>query len=121
MLILKEFLRPIVTPFELEIALGVVPTWDGRYLLEFDRVLEEANSTEGKKDDEEENEPHFSLITGTYRQAKLYGTVEEDKLPQSGDLVLRNQDQSLSKLSNSYSSKNDFVDSKVSTKSVSDV
>lgn len=37
----KEFLRPIVTPFELEIALRTEQSWTGRYVLDFEKVIAE--------------------------------------------------------------------------------
>ena len=37
----KEFLRPIVTPFELEVALRPTQEWTGRYVLDFDELLKE--------------------------------------------------------------------------------
>lgn len=39
----KEFYQPIVTPYELEVALGVGGrSWDGKYVLEFDQILRES-------------------------------------------------------------------------------
>jgi diphthamide biosynthesis protein 2 len=38
---LKDFLRPIITPYELEIALKVEQSWSGRYILDFDVLLAE--------------------------------------------------------------------------------
>ncbi|KAG8677998.1 Diphthamide biosynthesis protein 2, partial [Ceratobasidium sp. 395] len=35
----SEFYRPIITPFELEIALGEDRSWTGEYVLDFDRIL----------------------------------------------------------------------------------
>ncbi len=37
----KEFLRPIVTPYELEVALQPTQTWTGRYVLDFEQLLKE--------------------------------------------------------------------------------
>ena len=36
----QEFLRPIVTPFELGIALQPEPQWTGAYELDFKKILE---------------------------------------------------------------------------------
>lgn len=38
---LKEFLQPIVTPYELEVALQPTQTWTGRYVLDFGKLLRE--------------------------------------------------------------------------------
>lgn len=38
---IQEFYRPIITPYELEVALQAEGTWDGRYVLDFGRLLAE--------------------------------------------------------------------------------
>ena len=40
----QEFLRPIVTPFELQIALQAEPDWTGRYVLDFEQLLAESKA-----------------------------------------------------------------------------
>ncbi|KAJ3518090.1 hypothetical protein NLJ89_g116 [Agrocybe chaxingu] len=70
----KEFLRPIITPYELEIALQAEQSWTGRYVLDFGRILADASSEadksnghqeNGKEDDSDDpDQPVFSLITG---------------------------------------------------------
>ena len=42
----KDFLRPIVTPYELEVALRPTQEWTGRYVLDFDALLMQAGSEE---------------------------------------------------------------------------
>lgn len=37
----QEFYRPIITPYELEVALQAEGTWSGRYVLDFGRLLAE--------------------------------------------------------------------------------
>lgn len=37
----KEFLCPIVTPYELEVALQPTQTWTGRYVLDFEQILKD--------------------------------------------------------------------------------
>ncbi|RXW20489.1 hypothetical protein EST38_g5362 [Candolleomyces aberdarensis] len=103
----KEFYQPIVTPFELEIALGAGRSWTGKYVLDFGQILKESQAVDGsekeaeKSDnevDEDIDQPVFSLVTGKYRQAKRYGTdsksngVEAD----STSLVVRNQEDAVS-------------------------
>ncbi|KAF9444614.1 diphthamide biosynthesis protein [Macrolepiota fuliginosa MF-IS2] len=110
----KEFFKPIVTPFELEVALKKDVSWTGRYVLDFDRVIEEGK-VNGEKDDstdegqegeeKDSDQPQFSLITGKYRHAKQYGgePTDQQSTPTSASdsLVLRNQDTALSKLDDS--------------------
>ncbi|KAG6889476.1 hypothetical protein C0995_001003 [Termitomyces sp. Mi166 len=114
----KEFLRPIITPFELEVALQSTPKWTGRYVLNFETLLAEAQertakdkvkaTTENGVEEESEDDaqdpdrPVFSLVTGTYRQAKRYSANENRLLdgasgPDSA-VVLRNQDSTVARL-----------------------
>ena len=44
----KEFLRPIVTPYELEVALQPAQTWTGRYVLDFEQLLREQRAGLGE-------------------------------------------------------------------------
>ena len=95
-------MRPIITPFELELALQPDLAWTGKYVLDFETILaESADKNESKcdhaldchsllygdylgetaqtiendvKEKEEEREgPMFSLTTGKYRYVKRYG------------------------------------------------
>lgn len=101
----KDFFKPIVTPYELHLALAKEGQgWTGKYILDFEKVLS-AITSEGVSEDqpgdgsdhEDEDRPHFSLVTGKYRQAKKYGDEElaasENGTP--GAVVLRNKDGSL--------------------------
>ncbi|KAF7329083.1 2-(3-amino-3-carboxypropyl)histidine synthase subunit 2 [Mycena kentingensis (nom. inval.)] len=100
----KEFLRPIITPFELEVALKAEQSWTGRYVLDFGKLLTEAGvlddgAPSGNDEDElDPDRPTFSLVTGKYRHAKRYGE-EKGKAPEqvspSSSVVLRNQETSL--------------------------
>ncbi|KDN49710.1 hypothetical protein RSAG8_01775, partial [Rhizoctonia solani AG-8 WAC10335] len=72
----KDFYRPIVTPFELEIALGADRSWTGEYVLDFDQILSRQGTDEDALNDQDSDDdpdrPSFSLVTGTYRHAKRY-------------------------------------------------
>ncbi|KAI9439278.1 diphthamide biosynthesis protein [Lactarius indigo] len=102
----KDFFRPIVTPFELQLALQPSPTWTGEYMLDFDRVLAREPSKRSSDDEDEDGDPDrpvFSLITGKYRHAKRYG--EDDPTPAqettSSALILRDQDGTVTTLRDS--------------------
>ncbi|TCD70390.1 Diphthamide biosynthesis protein 2 [Steccherinum ochraceum] len=112
----KEFLRPIVTPYELEIALQSEPEWTGKYVLDFKEILsssqqqkqQDVQSGEDGTEPEDTDQPIFSLVTGKYRHAKRYGgpdttTSPTDSSSPSSALTLRNQDTALSVLSDSAS------------------
>lgn len=66
----SEFYRPVVTPFEMEIACLHGKDWTGDYVTDFRQLLPElakacAEGQEPVTDADEE--PSFSLISGTYK------------------------------------------------------
>ncbi|KAJ7074706.1 diphthamide biosynthesis protein [Mycena amicta] len=101
----KEFLRPIITPFELEIALQSEQSWTGRYVLDFGKLLREnagdvSDSPETPPDSDDPDRPVFSLVTGKYRHTKRFGdkgkAAEEDPTPAApSSVVLRNHETAL--------------------------
>ncbi|ODN78024.1 diphthamide biosynthesis protein 2, variant [Cryptococcus amylolentus CBS 6039] len=118
----KEFLRPIITPWELSLALqGEGHEWaPEKWTLDLGKVLEDAKAKADEDDDKSETQsnhstssdeaPKFSLITGTYRTKKRFndesaGPASTNQI-ESGiqDLTLRNQTFSLSKLESAGSS-----------------
>ncbi|CAE6512824.1 unnamed protein product [Rhizoctonia solani] len=100
----KEFYRPIVTPFELEIALGTDRSWTGEYVLDFDQMLSRQKADEDdssdRHSDDDPDRPSFSLVTGTYRHAKRYvdpkTTSGESANSDSHTMTLRNNEGTLS-------------------------
>ncbi|CAG8854325.1 44503_t:CDS:2, partial [Gigaspora margarita] len=62
----KEFYRPIVTPSELEIALNPSKQWTGKYITDFQQLLSVNFQPEN------EDEPHFSLVTSKFKQNRRY-------------------------------------------------
>ncbi|TFK51534.1 hypothetical protein OE88DRAFT_1659597 [Heliocybe sulcata] len=106
----KEFHKPIVTPFELEIALRARESWTGRYVLDFEKLLAEAPETGADAEassGEDPDQPHFSLITGKYRTARSFGGAGPDPSAQSIEadgpsaVILRNQDNTVATLADS--------------------
>ncbi|KAF8345163.1 putative diphthamide synthesis protein-domain-containing protein [Amanita rubescens] len=107
----KDFLRPIVTPFELKAALQAQQTWTGRYVLDFGQLLAERDDEKPVADEDEENgveedidKPMFSLITGKYRHAKRYGDKIESRITEGEDssaVILRNQEGRITRLEDS--------------------
>jgi diphthamide biosynthesis protein 2 len=84
----QEYLSPIVTPFELELALQDEMAWTGRYVLDFEAILAESKAAKNADtsvddpsiqqvddtgSDHDIDQPRFSLVSGKYRQAKVYG------------------------------------------------
>lgn len=74
----QEFVKPIISPYELEIALQPEPKWTGKYVLDFNELLanaaqQEYTSETRPTEDDNEEKPMFSMVTGKYRHAKRYG------------------------------------------------
>ncbi|GAA5851614.1 hypothetical protein JCM8547_001149 [Rhodosporidiobolus lusitaniae] len=114
----KDFLRPIVTPFELELAL-TSKAWTGDYILDFSRLLysssfgqgagtlagedrEEEDGDGGGENGGEEERPVYSATTGKYRHAKKYyqkGIKDADDLAsQASALAIRDQNTAVSRI-----------------------
>ncbi|KAF8325189.1 putative diphthamide synthesis protein-domain-containing protein [Cantharellus anzutake] len=75
----KDFLRPIITPYELDLALQNEVVWPIKYALDFDQVLgggfanmDTSDEVGGRDPIGEEDAPRFSLVSGEYRHAKRY-------------------------------------------------
>ncbi len=44
----KDYFKPIITPFELEVVLQKDPEWSGKYTFDFNELLENLPSVEGR-------------------------------------------------------------------------
>ncbi|KAL0075878.1 diphthamide biosynthesis protein 2 [Phycomyces blakesleeanus] len=107
----KEFYRPIVTPFELEIALAKSKEWTGDYITDFSKLLPSLRTDDFTYDKEDEDgssdeEEHFSLITGQYKTRPFNKNTNKQDLDtpltsKLTDLTLRSKDTSISMLLNS--------------------
>ncbi|BGP16795.1 hypothetical protein JCM10213_002189 [Rhodosporidiobolus nylandii] len=107
----KEFLRPIVTPFELELAL-TGKSWTGDYILDFAQLLRSstfgqdagtlAEDGEGSDDEGDGDAPVYSSTTGKYRHAKKYvagGVKDADDLAaQASALAIRDQNSAVARV-----------------------
>ncbi|KAK4689482.1 diphthamide biosynthesis protein 2, partial [Tremellales sp. Uapishka_1] len=101
----KDFFRPIITPWELTLALqGSKHVWDPtKWTLDLSAVLADAKErglVEKEKVKEEDEELEFSLVTGAYRSRKTYGNGDESPAVIDGvkDLTIRNKEFTLAKL-----------------------
>ncbi|KAI8146737.1 diphthamide biosynthesis protein 2 [Fennellomyces sp. T-0311] len=105
----KEFYRPIVTPFELELAVVRSKEWTGDYVTDFSRLLPNVRNDGFTYDEENDDvssdeEPHFSLVTGHYvstSRTKKNGTDDQVLTSKLTDLSLRNNSTTISRLLNS--------------------
>ncbi|KAJ1654812.1 Diphthamide biosynthesis protein 2 [Dispira simplex] len=84
----KEFYRPVVTPFELQLSLQKEVEWTGRFVTDFQTLLEDyqtkrmnvslkappavENDIDGIKDDSDNghDDPHFSVVTGRLQSSR---------------------------------------------------
>ncbi|CAD6958978.1 unnamed protein product [Tilletia controversa] len=93
-----DFWRPIVTPFEMELALGPEGVWTGEYEVDLAKLADKLEKTSdapvGRSDedaengdtddeddeDDDEDRPHYSFVTGTYvSRTKYRDTAADDE------------------------------------------
>lgn len=93
----NEFFKPIVTPYELELALSPEVSWTGKWVTEFEKILEDGDQendqeeTESDDKDEtldgEDEAPEFNPVTGKYvsnsRPLRSIQHLEIDSVSQS--------------------------------------
>lgn len=87
----REFQKPIVTPWEMMLAVqahgGQEVAWSGAYELDLAAVLGTARDLDvaaRPADDDDDDRPHFSFATGTYVSRTRYGDdehAEDDGTP----------------------------------------
>lgn len=70
----KEYLVPVITPFELAVALEMSMEWGSEYELEYNRLISRFLGVE-----ETNGEPHFSLITGRLESGMFFEHKEQNK------------------------------------------
>lgn len=93
-----EFYKPIVTPYELHLALAPEVSWTGQWVTDFERVLAlEAPAHESADEHSSDSEPEFDPVSGRYvsarplRQRQHLEVTAEEAVPllQEGALVQR--------------------------------
>lgn len=95
----REYVKPIITPFELELALKYGKEWTGYYQLDFNRIFEDDNccSEEPISNEEtEEDRYEVSLMSGSvYRVGKSTASSKEVLLSKDDgkSLILQQQQQ----------------------------
>ncbi|ETP32484.1 diphthamide biosynthesis protein 2 [Phytophthora nicotianae P10297] len=103
----KEYYKPIVTPYELQLALSLSEEWDGQYKTDFSEVIPALDQTaqsveQAAVDGEDEaDKPFFSLVSGTYktashstavdREATTYALTASGEPDASGALQVKNE------------------------------
>jgi diphthamide biosynthesis protein 2 len=92
----REFYRPVVTPFELGIALDRSRVWGSEWIVDFETLLNAPVKPENEEGEEEESDeddeaPEFDLRTGRYVAAARAPRKRKEKAPgepRSGALIL---------------------------------
>ncbi|XP_054479008.1 2-(3-amino-3-carboxypropyl)histidine synthase subunit 2 [Anoplopoma fimbria] len=86
----SEFYKPVVTPFEMEVACNKKREWSEEYVTDFRHLLPGGQSHVPLAEQEEGDEPDVSLITGALRSHNLLSS--EPAVSSFGSsVVLRNQ------------------------------
>tara|TARA_B100000683_G_scaffold243717_1_gene253323 strand:+ start:2194 stop:3750 length:1557 start_codon:yes stop_codon:yes gene_type:complete len=73
----RDYMQPIITPYEASIAFTSGKMWMGEVKLDFASVPSPGD--EAPDDDDDDDEPEYSLISGTHRSSKMinsHDTVE---------------------------------------------
>lgn len=86
----SEFYKPVVTPFEMEVACNKSREWSEEYVTDFRHLLPGGQSHVHMADQQEDDETDVSLITGALRSCNLLNS--EPAVSSFGSsVVLRNQ------------------------------
>ncbi|KAJ1666698.1 Diphthamide biosynthesis protein 2 [Coemansia sp. RSA 1813] len=86
----REYFKPIVTPYELHLAVTRSKEWTGDYITDFRGLLDEIEDSSQLENDEDDT-PHYSLITGKLKQRRRYVDPRQNAESGSSDLVLANK------------------------------
>ena len=95
----KEFYKPIVTPYEMEIACLKSRTWTGDYVTDFRDLLPGCSfhvEFDEKNTNEEDEEPEYSFITGKFRKNHTKLDTNEEQC--SNKIAVRNQETTVSNI-----------------------
>ncbi|KAJ2810119.1 Diphthamide biosynthesis protein 2 [Coemansia furcata] len=85
----KEFFSPVVTPYEMQLALSKSRQWTGNYVTDFHAFLDDAERELEEEEGPEDDRPHFSLITGTLKQNRRFNDPRQSS-SESTQLATRN-------------------------------
>ncbi|TDH68432.1 hypothetical protein CCR75_007666 [Bremia lactucae] len=72
----KDFYKPIVTPYEVQIALSPSEEWNGQYKTDFSELIPMLDQGFQCADKEERDKPFFSLVSGTYKTSSFSNVAE---------------------------------------------
>ena len=107
----KEFLKPVITPYELTLALDTEFSWDPcHYELNLAKLAPRIVSQIEKlmNHDSDEDEPHFSLITGGYFVNKHFISKVKSLKVEGDNAIVKKWDGTVSSY-NSVSASAEFL------------
>jgi len=85
----KDYLQPIITPFEFEIACGKGTQWSGKLVTDYRDILSEnLNGDENDSSEDSDDEGDISLITGKIRTSCKTVSNEESALSVINDKTI---------------------------------
>lgn len=90
----SEFYKPVVTPYEMDVACNPNREWSEQYVTDFRRLLPGGQSHVPLAELQDYTEADVSLISGDLRRQCL--NIEPDESSESSSLVLRNQTMTVS-------------------------
>jgi len=86
----KEFYRPVITPFELEVALNSARSWTGDYITDFQQLLPGASNYVEFGTDEDGKEADVSLVSGRIRNLQVRADPSGEQPTESSQLLRSN-------------------------------
>ncbi|XP_077190154.1 2-(3-amino-3-carboxypropyl)histidine synthase subunit 2 [Paroedura picta] len=96
----SDFYRPLVTPYEMEMACNPARAWTGRYITDFRRLLPGASEHIPIADNisDSSRQPDISLITGEMRSTCL-GTALDSEPTSGAAVICRSHVQTMAQIS----------------------
>jgi diphthamide biosynthesis protein 2 len=89
----KDFYKPVITPYELQLALDDNLGWSGKLVTDFETIIKESSNADNddsnsNKDSDDEDAPHFSLITGKFVKRRNYQPDSQETSDQLNALTI---------------------------------
>ncbi|XP_028289923.1 2-(3-amino-3-carboxypropyl)histidine synthase subunit 2 [Gouania willdenowi] len=87
----SEFFKPVVTPYEMEVACNKDRVWSEDYVVDFRNLLPGGLNHVPLSEHHEDGDTDVSLITGALRSQSFSNSDPKDSTHRSSSVVLRNQ------------------------------
>ncbi|KAJ4896199.1 diphthamide synthesis DPH2 family protein [Raphanus sativus] len=83
----KEFMAPVITPFEANLAFSRGSEWTGAYLMHFQDVIINSSKPESEAESGSEEEPRFSFFQGGYVEDRNTNDEAENGEEDTGETM----------------------------------